>query len=273
MSPGATRCDHPHMAWTVLIVDDHPGFRGFARRMLEADGFTVVGEAGDGGSAVEAAARLRPALVLLDVMLPDRDGFAVARELSDSGTGATVVPHVEPRGRGLRRVGSSAARREDSSTRTISPAPRSPLSRTVTDEPAAGRGRRARRLRGHRHDRRARPVRTRLPTRASRRQPRPRSGSMPSGSPAASSPAPAGRRTGPASHRRARARRHVEPAVLGRGRAVHAGHARLRADDPADGTPLPRLPDRPADRPGRAPVRALGLRRLRRAGPSRDADE
>ena len=79
------------MAWTVLIVDDHPGFRSFARRVLEADGFTVVGEAGDGSSAVEAAARLRPALVLLDVMLPDRDGFAVARELSDSGTGATVV--------------------------------------------------------------------------------------------------------------------------------------------------------------------------------------
>src|SRR4249920_1240423 len=71
MSPRARRCDHPHMAWTVLIVDDHPGFRGFARRLLEADGFTVVGEAGDGGSAVEAAARLRPALVLLDVMLPD----------------------------------------------------------------------------------------------------------------------------------------------------------------------------------------------------------
>jgi DNA-binding NarL/FixJ family response regulator len=79
------------MAWTVLIVDDHAGFRGLARRLLEADGFTVVGEAGDGSSAVEAAVRLRPALVLLDVMLPDIDGFAVAQELSDSGADATVV--------------------------------------------------------------------------------------------------------------------------------------------------------------------------------------
>jgi DNA-binding NarL/FixJ family response regulator len=79
------------MAWTVLIVDDHPGFRGFARRLLEADGFTVVGEAGDGPSAVEAAARLRPALVLLDVMLPDTDGFAVARRLAETGPGPAVV--------------------------------------------------------------------------------------------------------------------------------------------------------------------------------------
>ena len=91
MSSAARRCDHPYMAWTVLIVDDHAGFRSFARRLLEADGFTVVGEAGDGGSAVEAAARLRPALVLLDVMLPDTDGFAVARQLAESGTGSTVV--------------------------------------------------------------------------------------------------------------------------------------------------------------------------------------
>jgi DNA-binding NarL/FixJ family response regulator len=79
------------MAWTVLIVDDHPGFRSFARRLLEADGFTVVGEAGDGGSAIEAAARLRPALVLLDVMLPDTDGFAVARRLAESGAESAVV--------------------------------------------------------------------------------------------------------------------------------------------------------------------------------------
>ena len=79
------------MAWTVLIVDDHAGFRSFARRLLEADGFTVVGEAGDGSSAVEAVARLRPALVLLDVMLPDTDGFAIARRLAESGAGSTVV--------------------------------------------------------------------------------------------------------------------------------------------------------------------------------------
>jgi DNA-binding NarL/FixJ family response regulator len=79
------------MAWTVLIVDDHAGFRSFARRLLEADGFTVVGEVGDGASALTAAADLRPELVLLDVMLPDTDGFEVARELADRGADARVV--------------------------------------------------------------------------------------------------------------------------------------------------------------------------------------
>ena len=58
------------MRTTVLIVDDHPTFRKFARRLLEEAGFAVVGEAGDGAAAVEAA-RAHPAAVLLDVLLPD----------------------------------------------------------------------------------------------------------------------------------------------------------------------------------------------------------
>src|SRR5215471_4386113 len=68
------------MPQTVLIVDDHAGFRGFARRLLEAGGYTVVGEANDGASAVAAVEELRPELVLLDVMLPDTDGFAEAAD-------------------------------------------------------------------------------------------------------------------------------------------------------------------------------------------------
>jgi DNA-binding NarL/FixJ family response regulator len=59
-----------HVARTVLIVDVHAGFRGFARRLLEADGFIVVGEAGDGASALSAVDDERPELVLLDVVLP-----------------------------------------------------------------------------------------------------------------------------------------------------------------------------------------------------------
>ena len=70
------------MATTVLIVDDHTAFRSRARRMLEADGFEVVGEAGDGASGVAAARRLEPDVVLLDLQLPDTTGFAVAQELS-----------------------------------------------------------------------------------------------------------------------------------------------------------------------------------------------
>ena len=79
------------MAATVLIVDDHAGFRSFARALLEAEGFEVVGEAHDGASAIAEAARLGPELVLLDVALPDMDGFAVCDALTGGGGGPSVV--------------------------------------------------------------------------------------------------------------------------------------------------------------------------------------
>lgn len=84
-------CDDFRVQRTVLIVDDHDGFRSFARTLLEADGFEVVGEASDGASAVEAARSLRPDLVLLDVQLPDLDGFDVAQLLDDAGEAPAVV--------------------------------------------------------------------------------------------------------------------------------------------------------------------------------------
>jgi len=71
------------MRRTVLIVDDHAAFRSAARAVLEASGFEVVGDAGDGRSAVAAARSLGPAIVLLDVQLPDIDGFAVAERLGE----------------------------------------------------------------------------------------------------------------------------------------------------------------------------------------------
>src|SRR4051812_47676121 len=64
-------CHDPGVSVTVLIVDDHPGFRRFARRLLEEAGFAVVGEAADGASGMAAARDLAPTAVLLDVMLPD----------------------------------------------------------------------------------------------------------------------------------------------------------------------------------------------------------
>lgn len=70
---------------TVLIVDDHPGFRSAARALLEAAGFDVVGEAADGASALAVIAALRPHVVLLDVQLPDVDGFVVAERIQDHG--------------------------------------------------------------------------------------------------------------------------------------------------------------------------------------------
>jgi DNA-binding NarL/FixJ family response regulator len=75
----------------VLIVDDHPTFRATAHALLEAEGFDVVGEAADGASALEQAERLRPDVILLDVQLPDIDGFEVAARLSADGLEARIV--------------------------------------------------------------------------------------------------------------------------------------------------------------------------------------
>jgi CheY-like chemotaxis protein len=62
----------------VLVVDDHEGFRATARALLESDGLLVVAEAADGAEAVAATRRVVPDLVLLDVHLPDLDGFEVS---------------------------------------------------------------------------------------------------------------------------------------------------------------------------------------------------
>ena len=80
------------MAASVLIVDDHPGFRAAARRLLEVEGYLVIGEAVDGLSGLDAARTLRPDVVLLDIQLPDVDGFEVCERLSgDPGAPAVVL--------------------------------------------------------------------------------------------------------------------------------------------------------------------------------------
>jgi DNA-binding NarL/FixJ family response regulator len=76
---------------TLLIIDDHPGFRSLARRLLEAGGFDVVGEAATGQAAVASARELRPDVVLLDIQLPDIDGFEVTARLADGGAAPVVV--------------------------------------------------------------------------------------------------------------------------------------------------------------------------------------
>jgi DNA-binding NarL/FixJ family response regulator len=67
---------------TVVIVDDHPDFRESASALLEAEGFSVVGQAADGDEAIATVERLRPQVVLLDIQLPDLDGFVVAERLA-----------------------------------------------------------------------------------------------------------------------------------------------------------------------------------------------
>ena len=79
------------MATTVLIVDDHPSFRSSARALLAAEGFSVVGEAEDGAGGMRRACELRPDLVLLDVQLPDIDGFDVAACMTANGVAPTVI--------------------------------------------------------------------------------------------------------------------------------------------------------------------------------------
>ena len=79
------------MGERILIVDDHAGFRAHARRLLECEGYRVVGEAADSASALEAARALEPELVLVDVHLPDADGFDLTSRLRTLADPPTVV--------------------------------------------------------------------------------------------------------------------------------------------------------------------------------------
>lgn len=70
------------MSASVLIVDDDPAFQGLASRLLAECGLAVAGRVDSARAAIEAAGRLRPDAVLLDIGLPDGDGIALARELA-----------------------------------------------------------------------------------------------------------------------------------------------------------------------------------------------
>jgi DNA-binding NarL/FixJ family response regulator len=76
---------------TIVIVDDHPSFLAAARMVLETEGFVVLGVATDGESAVNEVLRLAPDVVLLDVALPDIDGFEVASKLKAAGARSAIV--------------------------------------------------------------------------------------------------------------------------------------------------------------------------------------
>jgi DNA-binding NarL/FixJ family response regulator len=75
----------------VVVVDDQPALRQAARRLLEARGYDVVGEAGCGASALEAVERHAPQAVLLDVRLGDDDGFSVCSRLMRARPGLAVL--------------------------------------------------------------------------------------------------------------------------------------------------------------------------------------
>jgi DNA-binding NarL/FixJ family response regulator len=75
----------------VLIIDDNPDFRTAARQLLERHGFVVVAEAETGIGGIAKAKEHHPDLVLLDVQLPDVDGFEVAERLSQLDAPVDVI--------------------------------------------------------------------------------------------------------------------------------------------------------------------------------------
>jgi DNA-binding NarL/FixJ family response regulator len=96
------------MPITVVIVDDHPSFRASARTLLELEGFEVVGEAADGASGLEIARKLEPELVLLDIALPDTNGFDLAARLAGGPSKVILTSSREQQDLGS-RVRSSGA--------------------------------------------------------------------------------------------------------------------------------------------------------------------
>lgn len=111
MSGAVVSCTLNRMALTVLIVDDHGGFRAWAREMLEREGLMVVGEAASGAEAIRAVRALSPDVVLLDVRLPDLNGFDVAELIARSGHPPAIVmtSSHDPRDY-RRRIATSPAR-------------------------------------------------------------------------------------------------------------------------------------------------------------------
>ena len=80
----------------VLIVDDHESVRKALRRLLTAEGWEVCGEAADGGAAVQAARRLTPDLIMMDLCLPDMTGIEAAREVLGEYPATAVVLMTTP---------------------------------------------------------------------------------------------------------------------------------------------------------------------------------
>lgn len=95
----------------VLIVDDAPIFRQVACELLERRGYSVVGEADCAASAIDASARLRPDAVMVDIRLPDGDGFELSAALTRADPELAVLlvsaDRVPP---SLARVRASGAR-------------------------------------------------------------------------------------------------------------------------------------------------------------------
>jgi DNA-binding NarL/FixJ family response regulator len=109
LGSGGRVCDDCLVGVTVLIVDDHAAFRSSARRLLENEGFDVVGEAEDGETGLMLALELEPELVLLDVGLPGLSGYDVAERLAGGRSKVVLVSSraQEDFGRRVRESGAA----------------------------------------------------------------------------------------------------------------------------------------------------------------------
>ena len=76
---------------TALIVDDTSYTRMVIRRLLEPEGFAIVGEAKDGVEAVDLYRRLHPMLVIMDIVMPNKDGIEALKEIRAYDPRANVI--------------------------------------------------------------------------------------------------------------------------------------------------------------------------------------
>ena len=118
----------------ILIVDDDPSFLRTVRALLESEGFDVVGEALNGLDAVADTTRLVPDLVLVDVNLPDIDGFEVVERIAD---GADAPPVVLTSIRSAEDFGSLVARSRASAFITKAELTGEALASFLEDRPPA----------------------------------------------------------------------------------------------------------------------------------------
>lgn len=77
--------------WNAVVVDDHQAIRSTARRLLQAAGHPVLGDAANGADGIAMVLDLDPDVVLLDVVLPDMTGVEVARRLREAKARAAII--------------------------------------------------------------------------------------------------------------------------------------------------------------------------------------
>lgn len=79
------------MRRSVLVIDDNPAFREALRQLLARGGFVVIAEAENGREGIRQAGAHRPDIAIVDVQLPDIDGFEVAGEIGGLGLNVQVI--------------------------------------------------------------------------------------------------------------------------------------------------------------------------------------